>query len=110
MIDADKAVGTPAPPVIPTQYNLRGNYPNPFNGGTTIVFDAPTVEDVEIIIYNVLGQRVRTLYHGKSLLGENNIAWRDGLDDAGNHVPSGMYLYRLRAGAYSQTSKMMLIK
>lgn len=110
MINADKAVGTPAPPIVPTQYTLRGNYPNPFNSGTTIVFDAPAVEEVELLIYNILGQRVRTLFKEKSMLGENNIAWRDGLDDAGNHVPSGIYIARLKTSSSAFSTKMMYLK
>lgn len=114
MVNADLAVGNSAgiPPGenIPTQFVLRGNYPNPFNGGTTIVFDAPAVEEVELLLYNVLGQRVRTLYKGKSLLGENNVAWRDGRDDAGNQVPSGFYIARLKTPSSAFSAKMMLIK
>ncbi len=90
--------------IAPIEYNLSQNYPNPFNPSTTIKFDIPKVSRVSLKIYNVLGQEVETLVNEIMEPGAYNFKW-----DAG-HFASGMYIYRIEAGDFVQSKKMMLIK
>jgi subtilisin family serine protease len=106
MVDALKAVqgtasaGNNGKGIIPTEFVLHNNYPNPFNGSTAIVVDAPTEQEMELAVYNLLGQKVRTIFEGKSTPGVSTFYWRDGVDDANNHVATGIYICRLNvAGA-----------
>ena len=88
---------------LPTEFALYQNYPNPFNPMTTISFDLPVVTDYELVIYNILGQSVETFAgHGKP--GRVSIDW-----DA-SHLASGIYLYRIIAGEYTERKKMLLLK
>jgi len=85
-------------PPIPRMYQVRQNYPNPFNPSTTIVYHLPDVgyqpAEVEIVIYNLLGQKVRTLVKERKYPGEHKASW-DGKDDKGNDLSSGIYFYKL---------------
>jgi subtilisin family serine protease len=110
MVDADKAVGPSGIGIIPDRFILHNNYPNPFNGTTTIIVDAPSVQEIEVAIYSVLGQRVTTLFKGNSTPGENRFFWRDGLDEKGNRVASGVYVYRLKTQTSVISTKMLFIK
>jgi hypothetical protein len=94
---------------LPISYNLSGAYPNPFNSSTSISFTLPVVSDVEIIVYNIMGQKVTTLEASAMLPGERSISW-DGTNSGGQSVASGVYLYRLKAGEYTASSRMMLLK
>jgi hypothetical protein len=96
-------------PVLPDDFALQQNYPNPFNPSTTITFSLPRVSDVLLTIYNTLGQKVRTLVSGGLVAGTYRITW-DGRDDCGHQVASGIYLYRLDAGSFSEQRKMVLVK
>ncbi len=103
-------VGTTGDVIQPNSFELKQNYPNPFNPTTTIAFSLPKRSDVELSIYNMLGQRIRTLVEQSKPAGEHRIIW-DGKDKNGGTVASGMYLYRLKAGAeISVTRKMVLLK
>ncbi len=93
---------------LPTDFVLAQNYPNPFNPSTTIRYALPTPVDVQLSIYNVLGQRVRLALSGRQLAGNHTYLW-DGTNDAGRPVASGVYFYRLKAGEYVKTRKMMLL-
>lgn len=102
--------------IIPEDYKLIGNYPNPFNPGTSIKFLTPNVSTVEITIFNILGQKVKTLYQESVLPGVNEIYW-DGKNENGVAVPSGTYIYRFTAESihgrgqqFSSSAKMVLIK
>ncbi|MCX5753123.1 MAG: T9SS type A sorting domain-containing protein [Candidatus Krumholzibacteria bacterium] len=95
--------------VIPADYYLAGNYPNPFNPVTTIRFGLPAAGEVELSIYNVLGQRILVLAKGRYEAGNHVMSW-NGLDTNGRAVSSGIYFYRLRSGKYEQTRKMLLLK
>jgi hypothetical protein len=95
--------------IVPSDFALRSNYPNPFNPSTTIAFDMADDGVTELAIYNVLGQKVRTLVSGYQLAGSYRILW-DSRNDAGRAVASGVYLYRLKSGSFVKTNKMMLIK
>lgn len=94
---------------LPGSFELQQNYPNPFNPTTTIEFALPTATDVEIWVYNVTGQRVRTLVNRTMPAGYHEIAW-DGTNDGGEQVGSGVYFYRIEAGDFVQSKKMMLLK
>jgi hypothetical protein len=94
---------------LPQEYALAQNYPNPFNPETVIEFSLPRAAEVELTIYNVLGQQVRTLAEGFYPAGDQTVTW-DATDDQGRRVASGLYLYRLKAGTTAITRKMMLLK
>ncbi len=95
--------------VIPTEYGLDQNYPNPFNPVTTIRFALPQSGNVTLKIFNLSGQLVRTLVSSEFAAGQHQIVW-NGRNDNGEKVASGMYLYRITAGSFVQTKKMMLMK
>jgi len=88
---------------------LVGNFPNPFNPETTVRFTLPNEESVVLEIFNVRGQRVRTLVNGYMNSGMHNIVW-NGKDDSGREVGSGVYFYRLIAGDYQSVRRMILMK
>ena len=90
-------------------YELLQNYPNPFNPVTRITYNLAQTGKVDLAIYNVLGQKVRTLFSGTASAGLHVNTW-DGLDDAGKKVASGLYFYKLEAENYSAVKKMVLMK
>jgi len=94
---------------LPTVYALSQNYPNPFNPTTTIAFALPEAADVNLVIYNILGQKVRTLVNGHMPAGYITTSW-DGLDQNGRDVSSGTYIYRLEAAGHTFTRKMVFMK
>jgi hypothetical protein len=94
---------------LPTSFALMQNYPNPFNPETNLEFALPNAVHVTLTVYNVLGQAVVTLVDDKLPAGNHEIRWR-GLDQQGQAVASGVYLYRLQAGTETMTRKMMLLK
>lgn len=94
---------------MPTRYALHAAAPNPFNPRTSIRFDLPRAGAVRLAVYDVSGRRVRTLADGPMAAGVRTVTW-DGKDDGGHDVASGIYLYRLEAGAFDQTRKMVLLK
>jgi flagellar hook assembly protein FlgD len=94
---------------LPQIAALHQNFPNPFNPSTEIRFDIPTARNVELRVYNQLGQTVRTLVQSRMKAGTYRIKW-DGRTEAGHGVSSGVYFYSLEAGAYSQIRKMTLVK
>jgi hypothetical protein len=89
---------------IPTEFSLHQNYPNPFNPSTTIMFSIPQEELVTLKIYNSLGEEVATLANEYKPAGNYSVSF-----DAGK-LTSGVYLYKITAGSYSQIRKMMLVK
>ncbi|MEA2077656.1 MAG: T9SS type A sorting domain-containing protein [Candidatus Marinimicrobia bacterium] len=93
----------------PFMYELGYNYPNPFNPGTLISYALPVNAHVVIDIYNVLGEKVRTLVNESSTQGVYVTIW-NGQDDLGNQVNSGIYFYRMTAGNYSNVKRMVLMK
>ena len=96
-------------PQLPTEYSLSQNYPNPFNPTTEIQFTVPNSGDVQIVLYNMLGQEVRTLFTGQVQRGTYSLQW-DGQSNSGKQMSSGTYIYRMTAGDFVQSKKMMLIK
>jgi hypothetical protein len=97
------------PAAVPGQFFISQNYPNPFNPATTISYGLPHDAEVRIEIYNVLGQKVRTLANDHQTAGYRTVIW-DGNDDSGNQVSTGIYFYRLEAGDFHASRKMLLIK
>ena len=95
--DGDRAV-------VPTVYALSQNYPNPFNPVTVIEYALPTSGDVSLIVYNLRGHEVALLISGNMPAGNHQVAW-----DASS-LSSGVYLYRLQAGDFVQTKKMVLLQ
>ncbi len=95
--------------VLPTEFALEANYPNPFNPSTTISFALPQASEVTLAIYNVRGQLVRTLVSGALLAGRHQAIW-DGRDAGGAQVASGLYIYRMRAGEFVTVRKMLFAK
>jgi hypothetical protein len=96
-------------PGVQTKFKLTQNYPNPFNSTTRIKFSLEKASNVNLTVYNLVGQKVRTLVEAKLDLGEYWIAW-DGRDDWGMPVSSGIYLYRMKTDNYSELRKMILSK
>ncbi len=95
--------------LIPAVTSLKGNYPNPFNPETTISFGMNKAGKVEVAIYNILGQRVKTLLSENRSAGNHTVVW-NGKDSNNRSVSSGVYFYRMTTEGYSKTSKMILMK
>ena len=96
--------------IVPTAFSLADNFPNPFNPTTTIQYALPQATDVELTIYNVVGQPVRTLVAEHQSAGRYMVEW-DATDDSGHRLSSGMYFYRLQAGGeFREVKKMLLLK
>jgi hypothetical protein len=93
---------------LPTDYALEQNYPNPFNAGTVIPFSLRNASDWTLTVYNVMGQVVRN-FAGTNEAGQTQVIW-NGSDANGASVASGVYFYRVQAGAWSATKKMALVK
>ncbi len=114
-VNACRAIGgTPVPkemPIfsVPMQFALYQNYPNPFNPGTSISFYLPEHSRVNLTVYNILGEKVKTLADGEFEAGSHAITW-DGTSQAGSGVASGIYFYKMTAGDKSVTKKMSLLK
>jgi hypothetical protein len=97
-------------PETPSAANaLNQNFPNPFNPATTIPFSVAQAGDVKLVVYNTLGQEVRTLVNNYKLAGEYSVKW-DGRDNVGREVASGIYVYRMEAGGFSATHRMVFMK
>jgi len=98
---------------LPEKFSLSQNHPNPFNPETAIQFEIPITRKqmvkVELRIYNLQGQLIRTLITEQRSAGVYQVWW-DGLDEAGNNVATGIYLYRIRAGDFAAMKKMILMK
>ena len=95
--------------VIPTEFSLGQNYPNPFNPVTNISFSVPQSMTATIEVYNILGKKVRTVFDGMAEAGRNTVIW-DGTNANGEPVASGIYFYRMQAGSYEMSRKMVLMK
>ena len=89
---------------LPRTFDLKQNYPNPFNPSTTIEFSIPRAAHVVLNVFNTLGQKITTLVSDERGPGTYSTRW----DAAG--VASGVYFYRLEAGSFSQSRKLLLLK
>jgi len=94
---------------LPVVTALKGNYPNPFNPSTTIAFDLAREGYVNIEIYNIKGQKVKTVVSGNYTAGQHKIVW-NGDDFSGRSVGSGVYFYRMTTSGYVKTQKMLMMK
>jgi hypothetical protein len=96
-------------PVLPSAIALNQNYPNPFNPETNIEFALPKGGNVSIEVFNVLGQKVKTLISEYKDAGTYSVRW-DGTNNNGMAVPSGVYFYRMVTEGFSQTNKMIMLR
>lgn len=97
-------------PTAPAEFALHANAPNPFNPITTIQYDVPAGgAPVSIMVFDVSGRRVRTLVDESRPAGQHRVTW-DGRNSTGQSVASGVYFYRMSAGSFVQTRKMVLLK
>jgi len=95
---------------LPTEFALKGNFPNPFNPATVIRYDLPVAAEVGLRIYDVSGRLVRVLLDDTvQEPGRRSVAW-DGRDNGGKHVASGVYFYELEANGEERRRKMILLK
>ncbi|MEC8689547.1 MAG: T9SS type A sorting domain-containing protein, partial [Candidatus Neomarinimicrobiota bacterium] len=95
--------------ILPKEFALHDNYPNPFNPTTTIRFDLPKATDVSILIFNVLGQKIKTIDMSQINPGYHSVVW-NATNDYGSQVSAGMYFYQLRTNDFVKTKKMILLK
>jgi hypothetical protein len=94
---------------VPAEYSLDQNYPNPFNASTVISYSLHKDGQVDLAVYNILGQRVATLVSEYQGPGAHHVTWT-GTDEHGNMLASGIYFYRLQLGDRVETKKMLLLK
>jgi hypothetical protein len=108
-LPVDTMPAPPEPVSLPISCVLYQNYPNPFNAATCINFSLLSPAQVEVVVYNLLGQQVRTLMDDKRSPGDHSAHW-DGTDHSGSDVASGVYFYRISAGDFVDSRKMILLK
>ena len=89
---------------IPLEFKLNQNYPNPFNPSTNISFSLPELSDVELTVYDILGNKIETLIHGQLTQGNHTVNW------SAANIANGVYFYRLRTASFSEVKKMLLLK
>ena len=102
---------------LPKEFSLAQNYPNPFNPSTLIHYDIPRDSKVRLTVYNLLGQRIRTLIDGDKSAGRYSVNW-DGRTVSGDVTASGLYFYRIEAHhqkdgkneLFTDTKKMLLLR
>jgi hypothetical protein len=97
-------LGTAAETGLPTQFALSHNHPNPFNASTAIEYQLPEASEVKLEVYNLIGEKVATLVDSKQEAGYRSVVWE------ASEVSSGLYFYRLTAGDFTETKRMMLVK
>ena len=90
--------------VVPEKYELSQNYPNPFNPETVISYSIPKTEEVSLVVYNLIGEEIARLIDESKHSGNYTVEWN------ASNVASGIYFYRLQAGDFIQTRKMVLLK
>jgi len=108
------AAGSETQEVMPTEFSLEANYPNPFNPSTTIAYGVPEQATVRLSIYNMLGQEVSVLADGELMAGHYSVVW-EAKDNTGKQLSSGVYFYRMTANgvsgkSYNAMQKMVLMK
>jgi hypothetical protein len=106
-VSTDQRQTTFTPPSYRNE--LAQNYPNPFNPRTTIAFSLSKPTETQLRIYDVRGAAVRTLVSGRREAGVHRVDW-DGRSDNGQPIASGVYFYKLVAGAFVDTKKMTILK
>jgi hypothetical protein len=96
-------------PIIPKEYSIYQNYPNPFNPSTTIEFKIPKEKYLTLVIYNILGEQIRSLFAGNMASGSHRIIW-DAKSDLGGNVSSGIYFYQIKTDDFVEIKKMILLR
>ncbi|MBA66077.1 MAG: hypothetical protein CMG55_09785 [Candidatus Marinimicrobia bacterium] len=94
---------------IPSVFSLSQNFPNPFNPATNITYDIPRIEHVIITIHDIVGRHITTLVDENKNTGSYSIIW-NGRNNIGKDVPAGMYIYTIKAGSFSNSKKLVLLK
>jgi hypothetical protein len=94
----------PTDTYIPREIQLIQNYPNPFNGQTSIKYSLPVSAEVKLDILDILGRKIVSLINSRQPAGYHDIIWR------GDDLPSGIYFFKLQAGDFVDTKKMVLLK
>lgn len=94
---------------VPENFILKQNYPNPFNPKTAISYQLTAVSNVELTVYNILGQKVKTIVNKGQSAGPHSVIW-DGTDNNNRTVSSGVYIYKLQAGNEKQSRKMLFLR
>ena len=105
----DEELNNENEPQIPSKFNMSQNYPNPFNPITQIRYDLPEDALVNITIYDMMGRVVNYLVSNQQGAGYKSIQW-NATNDSGSPVSAGLYMYRIHAGNFVQTKKMVLLK
>ena len=108
-LDGDLNKSAAEAETVPDSYALLQNHPNPFNPETQVRFQLPEASHVTVRIFNTLGQEIRTLTNKQYEAGSHSVRW-DSKDNQGNAVSSGIYLYKVQAGTFTQVKKMTLLK
>ena len=109
IIDVIAPVGIANEGLIPLEYSLSNNYPNPFNPSTTISYGLPRQSDLTLIIYNIMGQEIMRWDESNVQPGYYQKTW-NGRNKFGISVSSGVYYYKIIVGDFVQTKKMVLLK
>ena len=94
---------------VPSEFALMGNYPNPFSGSTTIGYELSSSSEVTIKVYDMLGREVATLVNEQKAAGQYEVTW-DGRGNSGSSVSSGVYFYRIKAGDFTASNKMVVVR
>jgi hypothetical protein len=108
-VTATLGIGIGESNTLPSKFRLHQNYPNPFNANTEINFDLANKSDIILEIYNIAGQKIKTLVDGTLGIGNHKVIW-NGTTERGEKTASGVYFYRLRANDRTETRKMVLLK
>ncbi|MBA7592045.1 hypothetical protein ES708_34218 [subsurface metagenome] len=95
--------------IVPAEFELYENFPNPFNPTTTIQYSIPQNSTVTLKVYDTAGRKIKALENGYKTVGTHSVVW-DGKDENGNAAASGIYFYRLQAKGSIKTGKMILLK
>ena len=98
-----------SPDALPEYFELKQNYPNPFNPETNFNYSVAEQTEVSLIIYDLLGRKVKTLVYERKGPGTYTVKWK-GVDESGNQIGTGIYFARLAAGSFSQIRKIVLQK
>ena len=111
MLETNEVTGIALEPGKPylDSYHLYANYPNPFNPSTTIRYEIPKNEHVKLVVYDMLGREVKTLFEGPQTAGTHQVIW-DGTNNQGQVVSAGTYIYTLYAGGHRLSKTMTLVK
>jgi hypothetical protein len=94
---------------VPTEFAMKQNWPNPFNGATNLMFDLPKDANVRLGVYDVSGRLVKSLVDQTVPAGRHYVGW-DGRDSYGSVVASGVYFSRIDAGPWHETKRMVFVK